>query len=372
MSGVFHDGLGRLPALDLHHALCTLCGLAFQTPIARRPAYETVNRPTARQLGDYALNSIAQLAQRGVSASSLIYEVGANDGTFLSALRAAGYANTVGVEPSCALAEHARAQGLRIEAGYFTRELAETMLAKFGAPHAVVCRHTLEHVDKPQEFLRAIRRCLEGADDGLLLLEVPDGAAIPELMNVHELWDEHLYCFGIANLTLILQRCGFDVAGVSTWPHLDTRNLLIWCRPAREPTVQLEISSDAATLVRSWLEFKKRWPRYRDAISRDIDGAPSPVYFIGASHAQTNFANYLGVGRSIRAMIDDDPAKLGKHPPVKDGSPAIISTVEFLSKREAGTLVLTGFGYAAWMKRLQEHAQRHSMTIIDPKSYAAV
>jgi hypothetical protein len=68
-------------------------------------------------------------------------------------------------------------------------------------------------------------------------------------------------------------------------------------------------------------------------------------------------------------FIDDDPAKIGRFPPVAGGSPSIISTLQFENAAKAGTVMKTGFGYPKWSARICEHAVRHGMRILEPKSF---
>ena len=368
VSGVFRtSAVEPQPRADLEYVICLRCGLVRQASLEQRHSYAAVSRSTARQLPRYAADLVDAIRARGVSPSGLICEIGANDGAFLAALRSGGFGNLLGIEPSEALCAAAEARGLRMEKAYFTRALAQRIAAEFGPPAAIVCRHTLEHVPEPLEFLATARVCFASSGGGVLLIEVPDGTAIPELMNAYELWDEHLYCFAQENLRLLLRKAGFDPLSISALPHLDTRNIVAWCRPGAAPAEP--DGALAQGVIDSWLRFKGRWPEYRHVLAAAIRGAPKPVHFIGASHVQSNLANCLDVGAEVAAMIDDDPSKLGKLPPVKDGAPAIISSPHFMATVSEGTLVLSGFGYPQWTSRLSEHARRKGMTLIDPKAY---
>lgn len=371
LSGVFRTRLTEpISEIDLDHELCTRCGLVRQRYLARPPAYHGVSRSTASQLPSYSFELAEALKGYGISSNDLVYEIGSNEGTFLSALARAGISNLVGVEPSVQLSAAARAKGFRVENEYFGAELAAKMVRMYGSARAVVCRHTLEHVPDPVAFMSAVRSCFEDLSAGVVLVEVPDGSAIPELMNVYELWDEHFYCFGQENIGLLFSRAGIKPLSVYVVPHLETRNLVAWGRPTPEEAAVTGDRSRQASSVEIWLQFKHRWPRYRDALGNAIRSTPSPVYFVGASHAQTNLINFLDVGSMVGAMIDDDPVKIGTFPPIKGGSPAIIASSEFYSTAHRGSLVLTGFGYAEWMKRLSDHARSHGIAIIDPRSYA--
>ena len=131
-------------------------------------------------------------------------EVGANDGTFLSAVRAAGYRNVIGVEPSKRLAARASGSGLVILNDFFNRELAARIAQLHGTVHVVICRHTLEHVPDIRSLTQGIADIL--APGGLCFIEVPDTDWIVSDLFAHEVWDEHISYFRAE----LLARSGTD------------------------------------------------------------------------------------------------------------------------------------------------------------------
>ncbi|MDH5537080.1 MAG: class I SAM-dependent methyltransferase, partial [Betaproteobacteria bacterium] len=166
----------------------------------------------------------------------LILEIGCNDGALLGVLREAGFHNLVGVEPSKALCVSAGLTGAKIVNDYFTSESAEHILRSYGAPKAVICRHTLEHVPDIQGFMAGIRR-LADSESAVTLIEVPDSSVITDRGYFFELWDEHLYYFHDDNLAHLMAREGFKVAASVAVEHQETRNILMTLRPMQAADV---------------------------------------------------------------------------------------------------------------------------------------
>ncbi len=104
---------------------------------------------------------------RGMRESGHVLEIGAAGGYFLDEMRQAGY-EVHGVEPSVGMAAFARDElGVDVRAGFV--EDVELPDGKFD----VICAwHVLEHLREPRTALRRLRSVL--ADDGLLLLEIPN------------------------------------------------------------------------------------------------------------------------------------------------------------------------------------------------------
>lgn len=344
--------------------LCAACGLVRQSGGAGPRDYSGTDRATARQFPSYGGELIAKLQSLGVGPEDLVLDIGSNDGSFLEALRGAGFRRVVGVEPSRRLAEDGRARGFAVENDYFAPQIVPRLVATHGHARAAVCRHTIEHVPDPGAFVSALRACLD-AKTGVALIEVPDGSAIPELMNVYELWDEHLYCFCAENLTRLVERAGMRVLEIQVQPHLDTRNLLLWCGIGEGAG----FAGAGRNCVSLWRGLEHAWARFRARLEAAVKVAPRPLYLIGGSHSQYNFANYAGIGPLVDRFIDDDAAKIGRFPPVEGGSPSIISTAQFEASARGGTVLKTGFGYPKWTARVSEHAARHGMRVLDPGDF---
>lgn len=356
-----------LPRIDVTLEFCSQCGLVRQMAGSGPREYVEVTRSTSLQFPVYVHALIGKLRSSGIGPNDLVLEVGANDGLFMTALRDAGFNNLVGVEPSQDLAAVAQAKGHTVVCDYFGPGLVPALLAAHGPARAVICRHTLEHVPQPDAFVAALAQCLDGGN-ALALVEVPDGSAIPDLLNVYEFWDEHLFCFSPNNLARLLQRAGLQVVETVIQPHLETRNLLAWCKKADAIRVP-DFNDEDSKCVALWQRLPARWHAFKAGFSDALAQAPSPVYAIGASHSQTNLINYAGVGKRVDFFIDDDPTKVGLFPPVAETRVAIVSTAQFEASAVGGTLVKTGFGYEKWTQKLCAHALACGMTVVDPKDF---
>jgi hypothetical protein len=368
LTGQFRGSKNQaLQHVELGFEICASCGLVRQKPESGLCEYVDVTRSTSLQFPAYVHAVIGKLKESGVVQDDLVLEIGANDGMFMTALRDAGFNNLVGVEPSQELAALASGRGHVVVCDYFGSDLVPKLLEKFGPARAVICRHTLEHVPQPDAFLDALAQCLDG-DQALALVEVPDGSAIPELLNAYEFWDEHLFCFSQNNLVRFLQRAGLKVLETTLQPHLETRNLLAWCKKSSTPQVDPFGPADAAC-VALWQSLPARWDVFKVKFAQALSQAPGPVYAIGASHSQTNLVNYAGVGNLVDFFIDDDTAKVGLFPPVRETRNPILSSLQFEVSAHGGTLLKTGFGYEKWTQKLCDIAQARGMTVLDPKNY---
>jgi len=362
VSGLFGDGPeSQVPHRRLAFDYCPCCCLVTQQPEPERTIdYTGVARATARQLPAYAEVMIEHLHAAGPGAR--LIEVGCNDGTFLNALRSAGFTRLLGVEPSQALAAQVAAQGHAVVQKPLDLELAAELVANEGPADTVVCRHTLEHVPAPLEFLQALRHLLRPR--GLVCIEVPSLLPVIESLHIHEVWDEHISYFLPENLAYALNKSGFSIETISIEPYREMQNIVVWARaidiPDEMPSVPLLPRSLALCA-----SFSDRWQACRRQLFTLIEGSMRPRVALGASHPQANFLNFSGLSALIDALIDDDPAKRQCWLPLCGGSVPIHPSSELPLLLAGGTLLLTGFGYPAWMSKASQVAQSLNVDCID-------
>jgi len=343
---------------------CRGCGLIRQPPgLEIQLDYTGIERDTAKQLPDYAQRIIASLAELGVGPDDLVVEVGANDGTFLKAVRAAGYRNLVGVEPSKQLATRASAAGLVLYNDYFGRDLAADIVRQHGAARAVVCRHTLEHVPDIRSLTQGIADVLTA--NGVSFIEVPDTDWIVSDLFAHEVWDEHIAYFRAGSLARLMRNTGLTPIRMERVRFRDTRNLLCWStRGPAKPGMTQDMVADA-TSPSDLADFQARWDAFAARVRAAVAAAPKPLIAIGASHIQLNFLNFVGLDAAVDLLIDDDPVKAGRFAPLATAVP-IRNTASVVESVRAGTILRTAFPYPAWEDRICEALAPYGIGSITP------
>ncbi len=194
---------------------CTLCGLAWQSPL---PAAEVLHR-VYRELRDElyvaefagrrrALQQCLQLVSQYTNGpQGRILDVGCSTGMFLELAREAGW-DVFGVEPSRWLSRRAQSQfGARVFNTTF--EGAPIAAESFAA---ITMWDVLEHVPDPMAFVAKASHLLRPG--GVLAVNVPNIESwIARLFGTRWplLLPEHIYYFSPGSLRVLLERHGFHV-----------------------------------------------------------------------------------------------------------------------------------------------------------------
>ena len=275
----------------------------------------------------------------------LIVDVGCNDGTFLDLLSRKGLDKLLGIEPSAKFADLCKLKGYKIENCYFDRGKSRELKEKYGVASAVIYRHVLEHVHSPFDFILAARNLLK--EKGKLIIEIPNSENILNGLNVHELLDQHILYFTPKNLEQIVNRAGFSIEGTYVQPYMGTDAIILY---AFKDDIVSGVKKDFNFSSGNYENFSYNWEILSKKIRKKVRTLKSPIIGLGASHPQSRFFIFSGIGNSIHKLIDDDPMKIGKYihipNPVK-----IISTEQFINK-PTGTLLHTAFGHDNWLKKI--------------------
>ncbi|GHU05080.1 hypothetical protein FACS1894147_10890 [Spirochaetia bacterium] len=220
------------PALSCEgffYVRCSTCGLVQMNPQPQTAevedryrkshgedylAYELANETSFLRLQQLALND-ADFGPPNENAHRVL-DIGCAAGALLEKLRGEGW-ETCGVEICKPSAEYGREKrGLDI------RELPlEENHFPESAFDAVLASHLIEHLNKPSDFVREVRRVLRPG--GRFYLTTPNIAGLQAKI-FRGRWRsaifDHLYLFSVKTLRRLLEQNGFTVEKIITWGGL--------------------------------------------------------------------------------------------------------------------------------------------------------
>ena len=300
--------------LALNH--CSACGhvsnSAFDPDlVAYGEDYENAleGSPSFRR---YAEELASRLVERYGLRERTIVEIGCGRGAFLKTLCRLGGSRGIGFDPGHrGDAEEADAPDVTIVAGYFDPARLPQ------APHAVVCRHVLEHLPEPAALLREIRDALAGAPDGLLYLEVPNAQYVFRDRQVWDLIYEHPQYFSAGSLDRLLTDCGFIVDDLRE--AYGAQFLSAEARPTGSASREAPASApddvpSAAQIARFAAAYQHTVERWHDWLSRlAAVGGRAAVW--GAGSKTIAFLNAVGPDGAVPYVVDVNPSKHGCYVP---------------------------------------------------------
>jgi SAM-dependent methyltransferase len=300
----------RFP-LDAHVCLdCGLIQVADQIPpdFFRHYVYVPGASP---QMRDHFVGLAADLDARFDRTRGPVVDIGCNDGTFLRAARALGWA-TLGVDPATNIVEAVSADGIDVVNEYFTVPIAKEMRASRGPAAVIVTNNTFHHVGDLDEFMGAVTCLL--ADDGVFVVEVPHAKALVAQNEFDGIYHEHVSQLCIKSFVDLYARFGMRVADVTPLEVHGGSVRVFAVRGGVEETPAAVLAwvreEQAAGLFEksTYVDLAERVRSIREDLMRvlhDLKAKGMRLAAYGASARGNTVLNYYGIGPDLIDYIAD-------------------------------------------------------------------
>lgn len=146
-----------------------------------------------------------------ISQSSVIVDIGSNDGTCLEYFKQKGYI-VCGVDPAKLAVEISRKKNIFTINNFFNEEAYREILDKFGEVDIVTSQNVLAHVDDIRLTFKKIYDLLK--QDGYFVFEVGYFKNVLELGTFDTIYHEHIDYHHAAPLVKFLSSIGFDTINI--------------------------------------------------------------------------------------------------------------------------------------------------------------
>lgn len=303
------------PTGDLRLAFCRGCG--FITNTAFDPATQQLTaRYEATQgfsptFNAFARSLAARWSQRYALAGKHALEIGCGRGEFISLLCEVGGCHGIGIDPIADPSPAPAAAGgrVRLIADYYSPAYAD-LPADF-----ICCRHTLEHIPNPAEFVAIVREVIGGRKDTVVAFEVPDTLRVLAEGAFWDLYYEHCSYFTPGSLALLFRSSRFSVLDLRS--EYDGQYVILEAGPAPAPT-----RSDAAEV--DYPRVYAAWQGFGDACGAELDrwdavlhdAASGKVALWGSGSKAVGFLTSMGATHErVPYVVDINPHKHGTYLP---------------------------------------------------------
>ncbi|MBD3244264.1 MAG: methyltransferase domain-containing protein [Chitinivibrionales bacterium] len=258
--------------------------------------------PTFREYAD-------RLAQRLVADNDLhgqtVAEIGCGDGSFLEQLCSLGVRKGIGFDPS----RPAEVVGpVTYVNDYFSEKYASI------SPDFVCCRHVLEHIAEPRDFVQSVGRTVRDRPRPGVYFEVPNSLYTLRDLGIWDLIYEHCSYFSPVSLRVLFEATGYRVVRLAEeygGQFLGLDAVVEQARPSSEKAGPEETSALEGLARAFGAAHAETVSRWTDRLRQMADEQRRTVVW-GAGSKAVTFLNVADSADCVREVVDVNPRKHGK------------------------------------------------------------
>ena len=302
------------PRGDLDLGICRHCGhvfnVAFDPELVRyAEGYENSLHHSPR-FQSYAEELAAELRGRHGLTDSHVVEIACGQGDFLKLVCSEPGCTGTGFDPS--FRGEDPGDGITVEPEYFgSRPLGR-------AVDLICCRHALEHIDKPVEFMEMVKKAIPAGSRPAVFFEMPNSLYSLRDGGVWDFIYEHVSYFNGRSLSACFAGAGYSVR--RTWETFAGQFLCIEADLEEEGTTAPDLGPVPETAELVGLaaglgdQMSALLDKWRDRFA-EIAAEGGRVAVWGVGSKGVTFLNLMGDAGAVGVPVDINPQKHGLHVP---------------------------------------------------------
>jgi 2-polyprenyl-3-methyl-5-hydroxy-6-metoxy-1,4-benzoquinol methylase len=341
------------PLARIHLAYCNQCGLiyniAFDSKLMQYSlAYEN-SLHFSQHFQQWAQESAGRLVWKYKIYDKDIIEIGCGRGDFLEILQRLGNNRVLGFDPSYN-SNKTTTEFQKPKINIIPKAYSED----FGEYPAdfICCRHVLEHIDKPLEFLKSIRTTIGQRKDCVVYFEVPNALFSFKHMGLWDIIYEHCSYFTSESLANLFLKAGFQPIEIAE--RYEGQFLTIEARPKNneskpELDTQWSVPNIQHLINKFQNVYSQKLNSWRNTLS-ELENKNRRVVIWGAGSKGVTFLNTLNISyKQIEYIVDINPRKHGKFIP---GTGQCVVVPDFLKEYKPQTTIIMNPIYQSEIKAI--------------------
>ena len=252
--------------------------------------------------------------------NDLIIEIASNDGTFLKPFIGGGFKKVLGVDPAKNISDLANKENVKTINDYWSEELSEQLLKKYGNAKLVFARNVIPHVSELNSVMSGLEKIL--SDDGVGIFEIHDANIIFNELHYDSVYHEHLCFFTLKSITYLLNKFNLTPFNIKKSPISGGSFVIYFSKKKKNISEDLKLAilneeNSKINQADSWKNFALKVKDHKDEMKKIIDNfSEKKVIGFGSSARSQTFLNYCNINeKNMDLIIDNNPMKQNLYSP---------------------------------------------------------
>ena len=301
---------------------CHNCQLSVLVPPEEMfDNYLYVSSTSSKFVQHFEQASETYIKEFNLNEETLVVDIGSNDGIALKPLQEKGV-KILGVEPAKNIAKIANDQGLETSNEYFTEEVVNKLISKYGQATLITASNVFAHSDKLREIANNAFTFLK--EDGTFIVEVQYLLSTIQDLTFDNIYHEHTNYWSVISINNFFKSIGLYVYKVQ---YVDTHggSIRVYVKRNNEnidKSVHEFIKNEeefGLTKSSTYKEFSNKIHSIKSNIRKNIDKLKLEYTCIagyGSPAKATTALNFFGINNNdIEYIIEDNDLKNGKFVP---------------------------------------------------------
>jgi SAM-dependent methyltransferase len=250
----------------------------------------------------------------------LILEIASNDGTFLKPFVKRGFKKVLGVDPAKNIVEIANKNNVNTINDYWSKDLANNLLKKYGSAKIVFARNVIPHVSELNSVISGVKIILD--ENGIGIFEIHDANIIFNELHYDSIYHEHLCYFTLKSITYLLNKYNLYPYDLKKSPISGGSFVIYFSKKKNVASRNLELAimneeNSKINHLESWKNFALKAKDHRKKMKKIFSNySTKKVVGFGSSARSQTFLNYCNFNeKNIDMIIDNNSMKQNLYSP---------------------------------------------------------
>lgn len=305
-----------------------------------------------------------------LNSKSLVVDIGSNDGILLKPFKKLG-TKVLGIEPATKIAQMSREAGVPTEIDFFSQNLAQKVVKKYGQADLITATNVFAHIDNLDEVIRGLKILLK--KDGVFMIEAPYLIDFLQKRYFDLVYHEHLSYWSVDALISLFKRFQMSVFRVEKVPvHGGTIRVFVKKDKGKFP-VHASVKKFLLQEEKMKLKDISTYLSYADKVYENkvklllllkkIKSQGKTIAAYGAPAKGNTLLNFFSIGpETLEYVVDDSPFKQGLYTPGKHIP--VVSSQQLYEKKPDYVLILAWNFADSIMKMHEKYYQGGGRFII--------